>query len=170
MPLYVLLKEVLQQSRLDACAWLITITCQEYPHHHDPKMGAERIAKLQNRLQRKSEERQKWTGSQQISCQAEENKTGKGVAEQETERSRTQAVIIEQLEQKSLFLWWLLLHISILCWDPERKNRLHVCLPFSLFRNALEYGDADDAKSFKTNKLEITSGEMLASEVLSNMT
>lgn len=143
IPLYVFLRDVLEQSRSDACTWLITMTCQKYAHHHDPEMRAERIAKLQNRLWKKSEGRQKWIGSQQISCQAGENKTGKGVAQQETERSRAQAVIIEPLEQKSLFLW-LFLHISILCWDLGRKSRLCVCLPFSLFRNSLEYGDSDD--------------------------
>lgn len=144
IPLYVFLRDVLQQSRLDTCTWLITMTCQEYPHRHDPKMRAERTAKLQKRLWKKSEWKQKWIGSQQISCQAGENKTGKGVAQRETEHSRAQAVIIEQLEQKSLFLWWLFLHISILCWDLGRKNRLHVRLPFSLFRNSQEYGDWDD--------------------------
>lgn len=144
IPLYVFLRDVLQQSRLDACTWLITMACQKYPHHHDPKLRAERIAKLQKRLWKKSEGRQKWIGSQQISCQSGENKTGKGVAQQETERSKAQAVIIQQLEQKSLFLWWLFLHISILCWDLGRKKQT-LCMPsFFFVQNSLEYGASDD--------------------------
>lgn len=170
IPLYVFLRDVLQQSRLDTCTWLITMTCQEYPHRHDPKMRAERTAKLQNRLWKKSEWKQKWIGSQQISCQAGENKTGKGVAQQETERSRAQAVIIEQLEQKSLFLWWLFLHILFYAGILGEKTDSMYAFPFLCSEIHRNMGTEMMLMSFKTNKLEVTSAEMLASEVLSNMT